>query len=145
MATDGAYDCLEGVRVLDLTQFEAGPSCTEALAWLGADVVKVENPKVGDPGRSVRRQAGHDACYFLQYNANKRSITVNLKDPRGLALVKDLVTKADVFDREFRPRRDRAAGPRLRRGARDQSRRSSTARSRASAPAARTRTTSPST
>ena len=49
-------NCLTGLKILDLTQFEAGPSCTEALAWMGADVVKIENPGAGDPGRSVWRQ-----------------------------------------------------------------------------------------
>jgi crotonobetainyl-CoA:carnitine CoA-transferase CaiB-like acyl-CoA transferase len=96
-------DCLAGVRVLDLTQFEAGPSCTEALAWLGAEVVKVENPKSGDPGRSINPPPGTDAHYFLQYNANKKSITVNLKDKRGLDLVKRLAAKADVFTENFAP------------------------------------------
>lgn len=96
-------DCLAGVRVLDLTQFEAGPSCTEALAWLGAEVVKVENPKSGDPGRTINPPPGEDAHYFLQYNANKKSITVNLKDPRGLDLVKQLARKADVFTENFAP------------------------------------------
>ncbi|HSU04673.1 MAG TPA: CoA transferase [Acetobacteraceae bacterium] len=98
-----ADNCLSGVRVLDLTQFEAGPSCTEVLAWLGAEVVKLENPKNGDPGRAINNAAGIDAHYFLQYNANKKSITVNLKDPRGLALVKDLAGKADVFIENFAP------------------------------------------
>ena len=98
-----ADDCLTGLRVLDLSQFEAGPSCTEALAWLGAEVVKVENPKVGDPGRTAGGLPGADAYYFLQYNANKKSITVNLKSPEGLALVKEMVTKADVFIENFAP------------------------------------------
>ena len=99
----GGQGCLNGVRILDLTQFEAGPSCTEALAWLGAEVVKVENPEGGDPGRSLGGKPGEDAPYFLQYNANKNSITVNLKDPRGLELVKDLAKKADVFCENFAP------------------------------------------
>jgi formyl-CoA transferase len=97
-------DCLKGLRILDFTQFEAGPSCTEALAWLGADVVKVENPGAGDPGRSAgRTEPNKDAFYFLQYNANKRSVAVNLKDPRGLDLVKKLVARADVMTENFAP------------------------------------------
>jgi len=96
-------NCLAGLKILDLTQFEAGPSCTEALAWMGADVVKVENPGVGDPGRSVGGKSDKDAFYFLQYNANKRSVAVNLKDPRGLQLVKDLAKNADVMIENFAP------------------------------------------
>lgn len=97
-------NCLAGLKILDLTQFEAGPSCTEALAWLGADVVKVENPGLGDPGRSSGRTSGdRDANYFLQYNANKRSAAVNLKDPRGLEIVKNLVKQADVMIENFAP------------------------------------------
>ena len=95
--------CLKGVKILDLTQFEAGPSCTEALAWLGAEVVKLENPSGGDPGRALGGQAGKDDPYFLLFNANKKSITVNLKDPKGLALVKDLAAKADVMVENFAP------------------------------------------
>ena len=98
-------NCLAGLKILDLTQFEAGPSCTEALAWMGADVVKIENPRVGDHGRSSGRTAGSaaDALYFLQYNANKRSVAINLKDPRGLDLVKALVKTADVMIENFAP------------------------------------------
>jgi formyl-CoA transferase len=97
-------NCLAGLKILDFTQFEAGPSCTEALAWLGADVVKVENPGVGDPGRSTgRHRPGTDANYFLQYNAAKRSVAVNLKDPKGLELVKRLVAEADVMIENFAP------------------------------------------
>ena len=97
-------NCLEGLKILDLTQFEAGPSCTEALAWMGADVVKVENPKVGDPGRGIGRSGTNvDAQYFLQYNSSKRSIALNLKDPEGLATVKRLAAQADVMIENFAP------------------------------------------
>jgi len=103
MPSNGPETCLTGVKVLDLTQFEAGPSCTEALAWMGADVVKVENPRLGDPGRTAGGKPGQDAYYFLQYNANKRSVTVNLKDPRGVELVKEMAKKADIFCENFAP------------------------------------------
>jgi formyl-CoA transferase len=96
-------NCLTGMKVLDLSQFEAGPSCTEALAWMGADVVKVENPKSGDPGRTTLGAPGRDSNYFLQYNANKRSVAVNLKDPRGVELVKSLAREADVMIENFAP------------------------------------------
>src|SRR5215472_16068421 len=90
-------DCLEGVRVVDFTQFEAGPSCTEALAWLGAEVVKIENPKIGDPGRRLRPgQPDDDPWYFHQFNANKKSVTLNLKSPCGLEILRELLKKADV-------------------------------------------------
>src|ERR1700694_1082605 len=89
------FKFLSGIRIVDFNQFEAGPSCTEALAWLGADVVKIENPKMGDPGRRLRPgQPDTDPYYFHVFNANKKSITVNLKSARGLALVKDMLRKA---------------------------------------------------
>ena len=97
-------NCLAGLKILDLTQFEAGPSCTEALAWLGADVVKVENPNVGDPGRGIGRSGSDvDAQYFLQYNSSKRSIALNLKDPERLETLKRLAAKADVMIENFAP------------------------------------------
>jgi crotonobetainyl-CoA:carnitine CoA-transferase CaiB-like acyl-CoA transferase len=95
---------LAGVKIVDLTQFEAGPSCTEALAWLGADVVKIENPKMGDPGRRLRPgQPDDDPYYFQVFNANKRSITVNLKSPKGLTLAKDMLRHADICIENFAP------------------------------------------
>src|ERR1700736_1342250 len=97
-------DCLEGIRVVDFTQFEAGPSCTETLAWLGAEVVKIENPKMGDPGRRLRPgQPDNDPYYFHAFNANKRSKTANLKSPRGPAVVKDMLRHADVCIENFAP------------------------------------------
>ena len=97
-------NCLKGVRVVDLTQFEAGPTCTEALAWLGAEVVKIENPRSGDPGRQVTGSTGNnDSYYFKILNANKKSATVDLKTPQGVELVKELVKKADVFAENLAP------------------------------------------
>jgi len=95
---------LHGVKVLDLTQFEAGPSCTEALAWLGAEVVKLEEPKRGEPGRwgfSDRPDA--DAHYFIYYNLNKRSITCNLKTDEGKDLLKRLIAKVDIVIENMAP------------------------------------------
>jgi len=95
---------LAGIRVVDFTQFEAGPSCTEALAWLGAEVVKIENPKTGDPARRVLPgKAPDDPWYFHMFNANKKSLTLDLKSPRGLALVKDLLKKADITVENMAP------------------------------------------
>src|SRR5689334_6240105 len=97
-------DCLAGVKVVDFTQFEAGPSCTEALAWLGAEVVKIENPRTGDPGRRLQPgKPDNDPWYFHQFNANKKSLTLNLKSPRGLEIVKGLLKKADVTVENMAP------------------------------------------
>jgi crotonobetainyl-CoA:carnitine CoA-transferase CaiB-like acyl-CoA transferase len=97
-------DCLAGVKVVDFTQFEAGPSCTESLAWLGAEVVKIENPAIGDPGRRLRPgQPDDDPWYFHQFNANKKSLTLNLKSPRGLEIVHDMLKKADVTVENMAP------------------------------------------
>jgi formyl-CoA transferase len=87
------------------SQFEAGPSCTEAPAWLGAEVVKVENPKGGEPGRVLGTgpTPEADGYYFMIYNASKKSVIVNLKSERGVALVKEMAKRADVFVENFAP------------------------------------------
>ncbi len=93
---------LDGMRVLDLTQYEAGTSCTQTLAWLGADVVKVE-PPTGDGGRQVHGRLIQDSQYFLNYNSNKRSVVINLRSERGVALLLAMVKGFDVFIENYGP------------------------------------------
>ncbi len=95
---------LAGIKVVDLTQFEAGTSITETLAWLGAEVIKIENPKGGEQGRSAsseRKDA--DSYYFMLLNANKKSVTLNLKDERGKDMLRKMIAKADIFAENFAP------------------------------------------
>ncbi len=104
MSTPNTPPALDGIKVLDFTQFEAGPSCTQALAWMGAEVVKVEEPKRGEPGRwGFSNRTDADAHYFIFYNTNKKSITCNLKSPDGKALIEKLVKEVDVVVENMAP------------------------------------------
>lgn len=97
---------LEGIRILDLTQVQAGPSCTQLLAWLGADVIKVEEPGVGDRTRHERAtEPGVDSFYYLVFNANKRGLTLNLKSEEGCGIFKRLVGVSDVVVENYGPGR----------------------------------------
>jgi crotonobetainyl-CoA:carnitine CoA-transferase CaiB-like acyl-CoA transferase len=98
---------LDGVKVIDLTQILAGPYCTELLALLGAEVIKVEPPGVGDPTRAAGaipelNQAGLGLAFCAQ-NADKASIAIDLKRPEGVEIVKRLTAQADVFVENYRP------------------------------------------
>jgi formyl-CoA transferase len=94
---------LEGVRVLDMTHVQSGPSCTQILAWLGADVVKLEAP-TGDITRSQLRDIPDvDSLYFTMLNCNKRSITLNMKSERGKEIFTELVRGSDILVENFAP------------------------------------------
>ncbi|PON19290.1 formyl-CoA transferase [Candidatus Entotheonella serta] len=90
---------LSGVRIIDMTHNQAGPACAQMLAWLGAEVIKLEEPTRGDVARA---QAG-DGLFFLMFNANKQSLTLNLKTDEGKELFKKLMTKSDVLLENFAP------------------------------------------
>ncbi len=97
-------EALAGIRVVDLTNNQAGPSCGQMLAWLGADVIKVEEPERGDPARHTHRdRPDADSLFYLSFNANKRSLTLNLKHPRGKDVFRILLKTADVLLENFGP------------------------------------------
>src|SRR5437762_5920685 len=95
---------LEGIRVLDMTHVQSGPTCTQILAWFGADVIKVERPGEGDPTRGQLRDIpGVDSLYFTMLNSNKRSITLNPKTASGSRIFAKLIEKCDVMVENFAP------------------------------------------
>jgi formyl-CoA transferase len=95
---------LDGIRILDMTHVQAGPSCTQILAWLGADVIKVELPGRGDVTRGqLRDKPGVDSLYFTMLNCNKRSITLNTKSDEGKEIFRKLIKHCDVLVENFGP------------------------------------------
>src|SRR6186713_2268001 len=99
-----AGKALTGVRILDFTHVQSGPTCTQLLAWLGADVIKIERAGEGDVTRGQLRDIpGVDSLYFTMLNSNKRSITVDAKNPKGKAILEALVKKCDVLVENFAP------------------------------------------
>lgn len=101
---------LDGIRILDLTRVLAGPWCTQTLADLGADVIKIERPGIGDETRTwgppfLKDENGNDtpdSCYYLAANRNKRSVTCDISTPEGQSIIRQLVAKSDVFIENFK-------------------------------------------
>ncbi|MCW5575295.1 MAG: formyl-CoA transferase [Burkholderiales bacterium] len=96
-------EALKGVRILDMTHVQAGPTCSQLLAWMGADVIKIEPPQ-GDATRGQLRDVPNaDSLYFTMLNCNKRSITVNMKSPEGKTVFVDLLKQCDIMMENFGP------------------------------------------
>src|SRR5689334_19935311 len=99
-----AGKALEGVRILDFTHVQSGPTCTQLLAWLGCDVIKVERPGIGDITRGQLRDVPNaDSLYFTMLNHNKRSITIDSKHPQGKRVLDELIKSCDVLVENFAP------------------------------------------
>jgi formyl-CoA transferase len=96
---------LEGIRILDFTDVQSGPTCTQLLAWFGADVIKVERAGEGDATRAQLRDIpGVDSLYFTMLNHNKRSITLDAKRPAGKEVLETLIRDCDVLVENFAPK-----------------------------------------
>ncbi|WP_438390733.1 formyl-CoA transferase [Caballeronia sp. DA-9] len=95
---------LEGVKILDFTHVQSGPTCTQLLAWFGADVIKVERAGVGDVTRDQLRDIPEaDSLYFTMLNHNKRSVTIDTKNPEGKQVLEELIQVCDVMVENFAP------------------------------------------
>ncbi|HEY6773158.1 MAG TPA: formyl-CoA transferase [Oxalicibacterium sp.] len=95
---------LEGIKIIDFTHVQAGPACTQLLAWFGADVIKVERPGSGDVTRNQLRDVPDaDALYFTMLNSNKRSLTLDTKTPQGKEVLEKLIKESDVMVENFGP------------------------------------------
>ena len=94
---------LQGIRVVDLTRILSGPFCTMFLADMGAEVIKIEDPKGGDPVRQQGEAPNGYSYYFASFNRNKRSITLDLRAPEGKEILRELLKTADVVVNNYRP------------------------------------------
>jgi formyl-CoA transferase len=99
-----AGKALDGIKILDFTHVQSGPTCTQLLGYMGADVIKVERPGVGDITRTQLRDVkGQDSLYFTMLNGNKRSITIDSKHPKGKDILERLIKHCDVLVENFAP------------------------------------------
>src|ERR1700751_5514438 len=95
---------LEGIKVVDYTGVQAGPACSQMMAWFGADVLKVERMHTGDNTRiQLRDIPNADALYFTMVNSNKRPLEINTKTPEGKAILEELIRRSDVLVENFAP------------------------------------------
>ena len=95
---------LQGIKVIDFTEVQSGPSCTQLLAWLGAEVIKIERPGVGDATRNeLQFDPDCPSYYFLQLNSDKKSLALDAKTPDGKAILTKLIAGADVFIENLHP------------------------------------------